>query len=72
MNIYLLSVTTDSTTIFKKPIMSGKIIGFLKQQLVCKRSLKNRLGRNCALCFTFYLSTAISKILLNPKSIKNT
>ena len=58
-------------TIFKKPTISEKIVGFLKivgemQQLVRKRSQKITLH------FTSCLSIALSKILPYWKTIKNT
>ena len=64
-------------TTFKKPTISGKIVGVF---CFCWRNAaastetftEKKLGRKCTLHFTFYLSTALSKILPHSKTVKNT
>ena len=64
-------------TTFKKPTISGKIVGVFS---FCWRNAaastetftEKKLGRKCTLHFTFYLSIALSKILPYSKTVKNT
>ena len=57
------TMNRNSTTIFKKPTISVKIVVFLK--IVTEK----QLGGDSALHFH---STALSKILIHLKTIKNT